>query len=771
MAKNRDKSRRVSAQQAQNRATAQTAAAAAIVSDEAVSIIDSKDSEMVRVLEDQLLVAMTELELIKSDLKAAAEREHERYFQEQSEQLAAMKVEMEELNKKAAAALEKERATHEISAGKLVAKAEKEAESLKQKAQSEASKIKEEVLKEKLILLQQAEDEKLKVITQGYDDITKQKQELTRLHQQEFQRLMEERQSFEREQLLIEKEKQVLEKQKQRILLMQEDLDNERSLIEESKQSLKEREMRLSPAEVERLQLELSVAEQRLQEQQKMNRLLSEELNKLRESSRLLGGRSTESVFEEMLDLRTRNSELMDEVSNLPSLQEAARLREAARDLSVLRAQNQDLQSEIYRMRSLIGNQTIHLTEMSSLKAQKEAMEIINKQLREEINLNTELMKGNVERAYPSLSQLDDNEDNQIRTEARVRTHPIDLHALVSQTRTIMAQIEPKPRYYEPEVIQAFVAGMASSRLLILQGLSGTGKTSLPRFFAKAIGGHEMVIPVQSNWRDRNDLFGYYNDFTKKYTERSFLQALYTAGLPRYRNRAFFIVLDEFNISQVEYYFADILSEMERDNNQENWQVELMPHNPTADKGPSLLRDGRILPIPTNVWFICTANRDESTFPISDKVYDRAQILQFDGINEPFRPERKLNPLDIDVNALQLTFEEAANTGLSKEAAAFIEQFGKELKQSMQVAFGNRFLEQAASYVPVFTASGSASEGVPLDWLLARKVLRKIEYRPNRIEQLKKLLESLSQLWVWKEKPVHCRMVIEQEIRRLGGSV
>ena len=80
------------------------------------------------------------------------------------------------------------------------------------------------------------------------------------------------------------------------------------------------------------------------------------------------------------------------------------------------------------------------------------------------------------------------------------------------------------PLYYDENVIRSFVAGLAMSRLNILQGISGTGKTSLPEAFADAIGGHFQTIEVQSGWKDRQDLIGYYNTFEKKFYESDFLK-------------------------------------------------------------------------------------------------------------------------------------------------------------------------------------------------------------------------------------------------------
>ena len=116
------------------------------------------------------------------------------------------------------------------------------------------------------------------------------------------------------------------------------------------------------------------------------------------------------------------------------------------------------------------------------------------------------------------------------------------------------------PFYYDIDTIRVFIAGLNMSPISILQGISGTGKTSLPREFAKAIISEAVeysgqgsdntpnapyrICAVQSGWRDSMDLMGYYNSFEHKYKETDFFKALYLANLPKYKDTLFFIILD-----------------------------------------------------------------------------------------------------------------------------------------------------------------------------------------------------------------------------------
>ena len=79
--------------------------------------------------------------------------------------------------------------------------------------------------------------------------------------------------------------------------------------------------------------------------------------------------------------------------------------------------------------------------------------------------------------------------------------------------------------YYTIDVVRQLFAGIATSKLIILEGISGTGKTSLAYALGKFFCFDSALIPVQPSWKDRSELLGYYNEFTKKFNETEFLKA------------------------------------------------------------------------------------------------------------------------------------------------------------------------------------------------------------------------------------------------------
>ena len=273
--------------------------------------------------------------------------------------------------------------------------------------------------------------------------------------------------------------------------------------------------------------------------------------------------------------------------------------------------------------------------------------------------------------------------------------------------------------YYEPKTIRLFLAGMASTKLIILQGISGTGKTSLPYSFGKFLQVDTTIASVQPSWRDRTELFGYFNEFTKNFNETEVLKRIYSSG---YNNDVNLILLDEMNIARVEYYFAEMLSILEMPNADE-WELDIVPNVWSTD--PVKLDKGKIR-IPQNIWYVGTANNDDSTFAISDKVYDRAQPINLDSKGVAFEaPDTP--PMNLGFDHLDKLFNEAFDKyPISQESLKKIQQLDLWVIEKLRVAFGNRILKQMNFFVPVYVACGG-DELDGIDYVLATKIFRKFE--------------------------------------------
>lgn len=273
--------------------------------------------------------------------------------------------------------------------------------------------------------------------------------------------------------------------------------------------------------------------------------------------------------------------------------------------------------------------------------------------------------------------------------------------------------------YYTPEIIRRFVAGMAASKLLILEGISGTGKTSLPYSFSRYMENPATIVSVQPSYRDRTEILGYFNEFSKKFNETEFLRALYEAN---YRPDPTLIVLDEMNLARIEYYFAEMLSVLEMPSEDE-WVLDLVP---TAWKGdPKKLNEGKIH-VCSSTWFVGTANNDDSTFTITDKVYDRAMPIELNERADEF--ECDLQPhCDITAEHLQYLFQKAkVEHPISEESLEKMQKLDNYLVTRFKLSFGNRIMKQMYDFIPVYVACGGTELG-GMDYIIARKVFKKFE--------------------------------------------
>ena len=308
--------------------------------------------------------------------------------------------------------------------------------------------------------------------------------------------------------------------------------------------------------------------------------------------------------------------------------------------------------------------------------------------------------------------------------------------------------------YYSEEDVRKFIAGLGVSHLVVMQGLSGTGKTSMATAFGNYLANMSTVISVQPMWKERSDIIGYFNEFTKKFREGTLLKKLYEA---RHTDEIYVVGLDEMNIARVEYYFADFLSQMEL--SPANRYLEVVSDTMADD--PLLLEKG-MLRIPENVWFIGTANNDDSTFAISDKVYDRAMVMNLDKKAETFAP----NYVDSDkisfTHFTSLVNRAKAEYRLSDEMVGKIRELDNFLIRQFRITYGNRIRRQMEEYVPIYIACGG-TEAEAIDDMIAKKVLRKLDsLSPIVIRYSMDEFEELFNRLFGTDGMTSCREILER---------
>lgn len=324
------------------------------------------------------------------------------------------------------------------------------------------------------------------------------------------------------------------------------------------------------------------------------------------------------------------------------------------------------------------------------------------------------------EKVFPELSSIDEKYEGY--DAEPLKSDPVSLAELCQGFRNYLAK--NLKLYFDIDTIRFFVSGFGASHFEILEGLSGTGKSSLPRYFCEYVGGNVLFMPVQATWRDKSSILGFFNEFSQTYSETEFLTKLYESNFGSDEINMY--VLDEMNISRVEYYFADLLSVLEYP--VPDWKLKIMnvPHTFV----PPIKLEGGYIQIPENSYFVGTANRDDSTFTITDKVYDRAITINFETHNEPFTVQEEVRPITISGSYFKSLFDAAKESGkgLNTEDNAKLMKVLDFVYSKFELTIGNRILHQIEQIVPVFVAAGGTKEDA-IDFMLCKKLFAKLEGR------------------------------------------
>jgi len=264
---------------------------------------------------------------------------------------------------------------------------------------------------------------------------------------------------------------------------------------------------------------------------------------------------------------------------------------------------------------------------------------------------------------------------------------------------------------------------------VILTGLSGTGKTSLAKFYSLAVHGIEnpeakdpffFICPVRPDWTDPTGLIGYYDIVTNKYIVTPFLEAILIATA--HKNTPVFVCIDEMNIARAEFYFADVLSAMES-------RVPLHLHSNSVPLEGSR---GEPVPdsiaLPPNLFITGTINVDESTQPLSDKILDRANTIDMSQVDvNGFLTDRGTRYPE-----LASSISACANLLIQLDSALLPHGLG----------FGYRVMEEFVRYVAFVQKTGIMEDEAALDSQIAQKILIKLKGS----ETQRKLLEQLTRI-------------------------
>lgn len=565
------------------------------------------------------------------------------------------------------------------------------------------------------------------------------------------------RAALEAEAATLEAQARALAEKERTLRGIELDLKSEEDILAEDRAALAKKVDRLVAERTETLRHEAASIERQLADARTQRDAYAAEIDARRELDRRFGDKTPEHILADMNHIERERDELARQLRDRPDARDGERLAALLRERSAWLEEQAILRGDLAKAAGELATRRLAAIELESLRKEKEALEV-HKQLLDaalaELRARVQELTRQEDHRNPmtALTSLDTAEalQSEKRTVNPLRQATPTLREFADDLRhRIATGIDGRTLYYAARDVRAFLGGLAMTRLMLLQGISGTGKTSLPLAFVSAVDGGREVVEVQAGWRDRQDLVGYYNAFHRHYYATNFLQALYRAGTPAFRDRLFLIVLDEINLSRPEQFFADFLSALEQP--MEDRRLTLVS-DPVAD-APRLLVDGRHLPIPPNVWFIGTANHDESTAEFADKTYDRAHVMEMPRNTGAARFDihDRGARAPISYKALMDVFEGARGRQADAVDQAWTwlqhASFARTIEQKFRIGWGNRLEQQLAAYLPVVVDAGGTI-GEAIDHLLVTKILRKLKDRHDiRVDALEQLQAQLMDDW------------------------
>jgi len=393
----------------------------------------------------------------------------------------------------------------------------------------------------------------------------------------------------------------------------------------------------------------LEIQQQRIDEQQKVDELQYrlDQLNK------------------ESLDVQNRKKELEATISDLENkiaeLQaKTAEVRavfaEQQTQLDHLRSKLAELQKEIKDATSLLKTTNMEMrtakNDLQEALARREGVEreIIEK---EKLSKNLQDMLGKLggriddfsnaikppalmerlEDFHRPILELPGNFSSHTGSEAEILQH-------------FFNQVEAAGYIFHERTLHAFHTSLKISDispLVVLAGISGTGKSQLPRLYAQYMGMHFMNVAIQPRWDAPEDLFGFYNYMEHRYKATELARGLRqmdshyhpdkAGSNPGLQSGMLLVLLDEMNLARVEYYFSELLSKLEMRNRNRVGDEEMHALSAIQIQAGSLSEEDGVINKPLfvgyNVLFVGTMNEDETTQALSDKVIDRSNVLRF----------------------------------------------------------------------------------------------------------------------------------------------
>ncbi|MGB3976780.1 MAG: chromosome partitioning protein ParA [bacterium] len=502
-----------------------------------------------------------------------------------------------------------------------------------------------------------------------------------------------------------------VEKKDGLVIALQSELEGRRAELEESERVLKRKEARLEQQWNKRIdEIENVIADRLEEERQSMEsvkRELKAENERLREGLRIqmdLVG-AFDQLKRQLGDLNP--VEVLKEINN--KTRDFMKMREnyETRAVEEMREKNRELESEIEQQKHAIENlrrqareNAETAAEVKNLRRSNSALEADNKMLQHKAIL----MEGAANAAQAELERLRAAYERPAEVEARYREielpyikedkfiQPVkdDNIDEITWLKGVGNACENYGFYFHPRILKAFHTALKTaewSPLTILAGVSGTGKSELPRLYSHFGGLMFEPLSVQPNWDSQESMLGFFNSIDNKFDAQPVLRFLAQSqkkwikkngnkeGYPGLQDAVCLVLLDEMNLAHPELYFAEFLSKLELRRGMKGTDV------PSLQVKIGAGMPAYQLPLGRNVLWTGTMNQDETTKSLSDKVLDRSIIIYFP---RPTKLKRRLKLAPLDENNRGPLLHKASWQGWLAQKGFFSEDDIKPFKKFIE---------------------------------------------------------------------------------------
>lgn len=441
-----------------------------------------------------------------------------------------------------------------------------------------------------------------------------------------------------------------------------------------------------------------------------------------------LGGRDPAAVILELNAKTDEITRLTEELATRPT--EEVRTR-----LASMEAENRSLLNQIEQLGASIAKNQSLAAKSEELMLKNSNLEAENKSLAQKANI----FEAAANEAETELSRLRAAYERPAEVEARYREIELprfkaeDINptsqADVSESEwleSIGTQCDEYGLHFNARILKAFHTALKTaemSPLTVLAGVSGTGKSELPRLYSHFGGLYFEPLSVQPNWDSQESMLGFFNSIDNRFDAQPILRFLAQSqkawanssgehdGYPGLADAVCLVLLDEMNLAHPELYFAEFLSKLEQRRGKKGSDVPTLPVKIGSGMEPYHLPLGR------NVLWAGTMNQDETTKSLSDKVLDRANVILFPR-PQTLKRRQKLTALDaknqgpaLPVKTWQSWLSQA--TAFSTEEFQPFKAFLEEMNASLAVAgraIGHRVLQSVEFYMSNYPDVREAGE-------------------------------------------------------------